>query len=224
MAEGDSPNGKEGDGVELARLFEQSNAFQNAAAAVLEHAAAPTTRRGFLALGFGAVSLEHWASQRLLLAEGLHVTGFALVRLQFEAIIRTIWILECADDAWLARFVEPMPDGQLEEPVLGPSVPNMLAVMAAKLPQIAGMLAELKGGAWAPMHSYVHGGVRPIVQSLAGVTAYQVSAVLRNANGLGLLAMNAMAIASGDPTLQGAIRQLQLDFLDCLPPLKQQPA
>ena len=134
--------------------------------------------------------------------------AFALVRLQFEAVVRAIWILECAKADWLERFVTPMADGQLEEPVLGPPVPAMLSAIATKAPVIAGMLSQLKEGAWEPMHSYVHGGVRPIAHSLAGTTHYQVSAVLRNANGLGLLAVNAMTIAFQDPRLGGFVARL----------------
>ncbi len=168
----------------------------------------------------GVVSLEHWGAQRLLLREGLCVTGFALVRLQFEAVVRAIWILECAKDEWLERFVAPMADGQLEEPVLGPPVPAMLSAIVMTAPVIAGMLSQLKDGAWAPMHSYVHGGVRPIAHTLAGATYYQVSAVLRNANGLGLMAVNAMTVAFQDPRLGGFVAHLQRTYGDCLPPPK----
>jgi hypothetical protein len=88
----------EGVGGEVFRLFERSDALQTAASASLAQAIPPSTRKGFLATSISAVSLEHWRAQRLLLREGLYVTGFALVRLQFEAVVRAIWILECAKD------------------------------------------------------------------------------------------------------------------------------
>jgi hypothetical protein len=194
--------------------------LQTAAGNGLAQAVRPSKRKEFLVTSIGAVSLEHWGAQRLLLREGLYVTGFALVRLQFEAVVRAIWILECAKADWLERFATPMADGQLEEPVLGPPVPAMLSAIATKAPVIAGMLSQLKEGAWEPMHSYVHGGVRPIAHSLAGTTHYQVSAVLRNANGLGLLAVNAMTMAFQDPRLGGFVARLQREYGDCLPPPK----
>ena len=205
---------------EVLRLFERSDALQTAASTVVAQAIPPSTRKGFLATSIGMVSLEHWGAQRLLLRQGFYVTGFALVRMQFEAVVRAIWILECAKDDWLERFVTPMADAQLEEPVLGPPVTAMLSAIATKASVIAAMLSQLKEGAWEPMHSYVHGGVRPIAHSLAGTTHYQVSAVLRNANGLGLLALNAMTIAFQDPRLGGFIAHLQREFIDCLPPPK----
>ena len=215
-SEGDN----EGVGGEVLRLFERSDALQTTASASLARAIPPSTRKGVLATSISAVSLEHWRAQRLLLREGLYVTGFALVRLQFEAVVRAIWILECAKDDWMERFVTPMADGQLEEPVLGPPVPAMLSAIATKAPVIAGMLSQLKEGAWEPMHSYVHGGVRPIAHSMAGTTHYQLSAVLRNANGLGLLAVNAMTIVLRGPRLNGFVAHLQREYADCLPPPK----
>lgn len=189
-----------------------------AANAVLAPAISPSTGKSFLATRFGVLSREHWGAQRVLLREGYYVTGFALVRLQFEAVVRAVWTLECAEDDWLDRFLAPMAEGQLEEPVLGPPVPVMLSDVAKKAPVIAGMLSQLKAAAWQPMHSYVHGGVRPIAHSLMGTTDYQLSAVLRNANGLGLIAVNVMTIASPDPRFRGLVAHLQREYGDCLPP------
>lgn len=134
--------------------------------------------------------------------------------------LRAVWILECAKDDWIERFSAPVPEGQLEEPVLGPPVDAMLSTIAKKAPVIAGMFQQLKDGAWVPMHSYVHGGARPIVQSLAGTTHYQISAVLRNANGLGLIAVNVMTRALRDPRLGGFVARLQHEYGECLPPPK----
>ena len=115
---------------EVLRLFERSAALQTAASAVIAYAMPVFTRREFLTTRFGGLSLEHWRAQHLLLREGFYITGFALVRLQFEAVVRAVWILECAKDDWLERFVAPVADGQLEEPVLGPPVAAMLSAIA----------------------------------------------------------------------------------------------
>lgn len=205
---------------EVVRLFDRSDALHDAASQALSQAEPPPDRRAFLAIGIAAVSIEHWGAQRLLLREGLNVSGFAMVRLQFEAAIRAVWIIECAKDDWIERFSAPVPDGQLEEPVLGPPVEAMLFSIAKKAPVIAGMLQQLKDGAWVPMHSYVHGGARPLVQSLAGTTLYQVSAVLRNANGLGLIAVNVITRALRDHKFGGFVAHLQREYADCLPPAK----
>jgi hypothetical protein len=100
----------------------------------------------------------------------------------------------------------------------------MLSAIETKVPLIAGMLAQLKDGSWEPMHSYVHGGVRSVAQSLAGTTHYQVASVLRNANGLGLIAVNAITRGLQDVRLLGFVAHLQREYGDCLPPPMPPPS
>jgi hypothetical protein len=202
----------------VCRLLDRSDALQRAASDLLVDVPPPTSGRAALARGVALVAFDHWTAQRMLLRLELFVTGFALVRLHFEAVVRAVWMLECADDTWLARFAAPVPADQLEEPVLGPPVSTMLAAISERVPSVGGMLAALKAGAWQPMHSYVHGGARPIAQLLAGTTPRQVDAVIRNANGLGLIGVNVVTASCADPRSRGRVARLQADFGDCLPP------
>jgi hypothetical protein len=208
----------------LAALFLRSEELQTHIDKLRAAIVVPTKHRNVLTRLMAEVSLEHWQGQRLLLRQGMHLTGFALVRMQFETVVRAIWIQACADDAWLTSFVSPQQIDQLAEPAASPQVDVMLSAMERTGPaHMATMLRQLKTAAWKPMHSYVHGGIRPINQALAGVTNYQVSAVLRNANGLALMATNAMTVAAEDPVFRGALGRLQQKFLDSLPPLNPGP-
>ncbi|MFY8049098.1 MAG: DUF6988 family protein [Erythrobacter sp.] len=101
---------------------------------------------------------------------------------------------------------------------MGLSVPDMLQQISKRQPTIAGMLNELKTASWPAMHSFVHGGARPLVHQIAGTSDHQVSAVLRNANGLGIIATNVATIALQAPHLAGFVAHLQSRFADCLPP------
>lgn len=204
--------------LSVPRLLHLSDALQSDVVDAAGAAGTPATPRGRLATLFARVAFEHWASQRLLLRASLDVTAFALVRLQFEAVVRTAWIVECASHDWIERFIAPQADGTLKEPTSSPTVPDMLAALAAKAPVVTGMLAQLKADAWQPMHSYVHSGARPLAHAVTGSTEYQVSAVLRNANGLGLIAFNAFTIACAAPALRGAVARLQRRYQACLPP------
>lgn len=201
------------------RLLALSDELQaEVAAAVGGSGVAPSSRRAQLVALYADVAFEHWASQRLLLRANFDVTAFALVRLQFEAVARTTWLVECASEAWIDSFTAPQGEGTLKEPAPSPSVPDMLAALAATAPVVSGMLAQLKAGAWLPMNSYVHSGARSVAHAAAGSTLAQVSAVLRNANGLGLITLNALAVASQAPSLHGETARLQQAYRACLPP------
>ncbi|MCA3215175.1 MAG: hypothetical protein ING39_07125 [Burkholderiales bacterium] len=209
--------------IPLEALFDRSNALQGAVAAALSEANPRHGRRASLTLRFAALSIEHWGAQRLLLAQGLDLSAYALIRVQFEVTIRALWIIECASERWLDAFTAPQPSGKLGEPEMGPPVGEMLKAINERQPALASMLEGLKAASWAAMHSFVHGGARPLVHQIVGTSDYQVSAVLRNANGMALIATNVATIAVQSPALAGQVRRLQQEFSDCLPPLVPPP-
>ena len=202
------------------RMLEKSAALNERLADLFAAPRPPQSPRELLTVAMCSVAMEHWFSQRLLIEAGCHTTAMALVRLQFEFVVRAIWMHHGATDKWIEAFTSPMQPGQLSEPILGPGVEPMLETIARTAPaQIGAMLQQLKAGAWQPMHSYVHGGVRSVAQTLAGATPYQLTSVLRNANGLAMLAANLLMIVENDSSKAGRIREIQIANLDCLPPL-----
>ena len=109
--------------------------------------------------------------------------------------------------------------GEQSCPSRGASPADMLSTIGKTAPPfLAQMLGELKAASWQPMNSYVHGGVRSVVQAMNGGTTQQLDGVLRNANGLALLTGNLLILALGDPALAGRVRQIQVAHMACMPP------
>lgn len=135
--------------------------------------------------------------------------------------VRAIWLHHGASDEWLERFAAPMAPGQLAEPVLGPNVDAMLQTLAKTAPPfLAQTLGAFKAATWQPMNSYVLGGIRPVVQSLAGSTPRQLVGVLQNGNGMALMTANLLVVALQDPALAGRIGPIQQAHQACLPPMQ----
>jgi hypothetical protein len=65
-----------------------------------------TTQRGLVVLAYCAIVRQHVLSQHRLLANGLDVTAMTLVRPTFESLVRAIWCLNGAEDAWLTKFMQ----------------------------------------------------------------------------------------------------------------------
>ncbi len=152
----------------MADMLEQCERFEGDLAPLLAYPRRPPSRRALLTLALCDVAVEFWVAQRLLIRAGMHTAALALVRLHFEATVRAIWLHHGASDEWLERFAAPMAPGQLAEPVLGPNVDAMLQTLAKTAPPfLAQTLGAFKAATWQPMNSYVHGGIRPVVQSLA---------------------------------------------------------
>lgn len=72
------------------------------------------------------------------------------------------------------------------------------------------------------MNSYVHGGIRPVVQSFVPFPHREAGSLLINANGMLMLATNVVRMAHGlsSPTLP----VLQQQYPDCLPNASVEPA
>lgn len=205
----------------LADMLDQSDRFERDLATLLAHPRAPSSRRALLALALCDVATEFWRGQRLLIRAGMHTAPLALVRLHFEATVRAIWLFHGASEDWLDRFAAPMDPGQLAEPVLGPNIDAMLLTLAKSAPPfLAHTLGAFKAATWQPMNSYVHGGIRPVVQSLAGIAPQQLIGVLRNGNGMALMTANLLVVALQDPALAGRIGPIQLAHQTCLPPMQ----
>jgi hypothetical protein len=204
---------------DVERMLDLSKKLEADLIPLFEHPRSPRSQQTLLTMTLCDLALEFWSSQRLLIGAGRHAAAMALVRLQFEAVVRAIWMHHGASEEWLTRFTAPMAPEQLAEPVLGPNVDAMLLTIGRTAPPfIAQMLGELKSASWQPMNSYVHGGIRAIGQTLAGSTPHQLVSVLRNGNGLALLTANLLVVAHADPRLVGLIRAIQARHGECMPP------
>ena len=127
-------------------------------------------------------AVEHGLAIRLLISADQFASATALLRVQFEAVVRAIWLYSTAFDTSV--------------PGETPNVQDMLDVIDRDAPpQVGTMLRDL--------------------------AAHEDDAlgVLRNANGLTAIASMQIAMLSGDERVSNGMRQIQMDHLDCLPPL-----
>lgn len=181
----------------------------------------PSSRRELVVRGFANIVRQHVSAQWVLVQRELDVSATALVRPTYEALLRVIWSMRGADEDWITQFLTPN-DAALAsggETRMGPDVATMLKAIAVQHPaEIHAPLLALKEATWRAMHSYVHGGIRPLVQSFVPFPHKEAGSLLRNANGMLFLATNAVRMAYGlrSPMLP----TLQAQFADCLPSIE----
>ncbi len=181
---------------------------------------APLSQRGQVVVGYCSIVREHVLSQQHLLARDFDVTAMTLIRPSFEALVRAIWTLDGADEEWILKFLAPLsPNADArDETAKSPSVDAMLVAIQRQHPQwVHESLVELKNATWKPMHSYIHGGIRPVLQSLTGCPEPHRIAVVLNGNGFVMLATNVLQIACGGTP--GRLADIQRRFSHCLPPM-----
>lgn len=179
----------------------------------------PAELRTLAVRGFSNIVRQHAVAQWLLVQNELEVSATALVRPTYEALVRSIWALRGAEDAWIAGFFAPRDEAISSdaETRKGPDIVAMLDVIARHHPvEIHQSLVALKDQTWRAMHSYVHGGIRPVVQSFMPFQPHEAGSLLLNANGMLLLATNVVRMAHG--LTSPMLPTLQQQYSDCLPP------
>jgi hypothetical protein len=204
---------------ELAPTIESSAVLHDEILSLWEGVPAPATRRGFVAAGFCLVARQHVLGQFHLAAVGLDVSATTLVRPTFEALVRAVWVLKGADDEWVEGFTS-VSDAAVNsdgETLKGPPVDSMLATIKLHHPaNVADALNLLKDATWRAMHSYVHGGIRPVAQVMAEVPEHEVAGMLMNANTMLGMATNVFRLSCGVPSPE--LTDLWRRHARCFPP------
>lgn len=95
------------------------------------------------------LSLEHHGSIQRLVCHHQNGSAFALLRPQFEAYIRALWLMKCASDQQLEEFLED------KEP---PGVNRLIREIEDQPGYEEKVLSGLKDRIWRSLCGFTHGG------------------------------------------------------------------
>lgn len=206
----------------LAILLDCSDELHEALLHVLDGGEFDPSRRGRAAFGMCSVALEHGLSLRSLIAMGLATSATGLLRLQFEAVTRAMWLLFAASDHAIEKLTAPLTTESEQTAKNVPSATEMIEQIGKRVglnaPAAAHqMLVHFKDVSWHALNSIVHGGIHPLRPHTEGFPAHLVIQILQNSNAL--LTMTAMTLATltGDEAITKPLSKIQPAFADCLP-------
>ncbi|MEV5117172.1 hypothetical protein MRBLST12_000078 [Stenotrophomonas indicatrix] len=140
----------------------------------------------------------------------------ALMRCQYEAFTRSVWILHCAADEQVELLSLPPETGMNEKGL--PMLTKMLEAFA-QVPSLANLLphlVEMKAHAWSPLNSFVHAGVHAMSRSRDGFPTPLAINVVRMSNNMSMMAGQHLAILTGIPDLQKDVLRLNETYAGCL--------
>ena len=144
------------------------------------------------------MALEHQKSIVLLTANSLFGSAAALVRLEFEAYVRGVWLLYCASDLEIEKFKKDKFKknfGQLIEDIEKHEAFNV------------GTLSHVKKVSWKAMNSFTHSGLYQIVRRntaneiMPNYTDAELIDALETANSFGILTAIAISDMARNETL-----------------------
>lgn len=200
----------------MQQLLVQSAEMDGDFRALLASAPVDHSTRAVVAASMCSLAFDHGHSLRMLLQASVPSSSLALFRCQFEVVARAVWIAFAAKEEWLIAFTSPV-EG-LDEPVRSPSMDEMLRAISVHAPRKASdELSLLKAGVWKALHSYVHGGVRPIAESITGYQPAFLKSTVLNSNGLTAMAAMVLAGLAPDRKLLHQVLAIQFAHLECLP-------
>ena len=167
-----------------------------------------------------SLALEHWTSVRSVLRAGLLPSAIVIHRAQFEALVRSIWLLYAASDGHISKLTKMLSLESEQAAKNMPQIAEMMQELAQKAPQQAyDALSRFKDNSWKALNSYAHAGIHPIRRHADGYPVQLLHDILRNANGLAVVSCMQASILSGRQLLQRDVLALAVKHPDCMPAL-----
>lgn len=171
-------------------------------------------------VGLCAMTLDHgWALRSLLLE--VPPSAVALLRLQYESLVRAVWARYAASERELALLLAPLaPDSEQAASKL-PGMQAMLAAIEKKGPPGAGeLLGRARTRLWGALNSFVHGGIHPFQRGRNGYPMPLLRDVLKNTNAMSVVTLFLLADIVQDTEIVEMTRGLNREFSDVLPTLE----
>lgn len=166
------------------------------------------------------ISMEHARSLRLLIHEELPTSAIGLMRLQYEALVRSVWLFYAAPEAVAEKLNATLTADTEKAASKLPMLSEMLQALAGKAPAPAVQgLNQFKATSAGALHSFVHASIHPLKRHLDGYPLPLLIQIIRNSNGLFTMSGMMFAILSGNTNLMQRMGSIQPAFSDCLPEL-----
>lgn len=164
------------------------------------------------------LAFEHSESVKLLAASGSFSSAAGLIRMQFDVLVRSMWVLYAAPDATIATLLAELTSDTVKKADDVPSMSAMLGSMEGKAPDIAmNMLKEFKQYHWKPLSSWIHGGKHAFHRHSEGYPVHLLLQIIKASNGLLMMTTMHLVMISANPSLSGKVSVLQREYVDCLP-------
>jgi hypothetical protein len=175
-------------------------------------------------LSFHSVSLsmEHATAAVLLMHADMPAPAIALLRPQFESLVRGVWLMYAASESQVEKLSMPL---TIETARRGDDLP-MLSEMLKRLEgtpeapaHLVAQLQAYKDIAWKALNSFTHGGIHPLSRYVTGYPPKLIFDSLCNSNGILMMAAQLLCILTGDPKNQTQWRKLIEEFTECFHPI-----
>jgi hypothetical protein len=210
--------------MDFEQLADLSDRFSEHLASFLEDLPI-TASAHFPAAAAVALSLEHAGALRLLFSTAAPQSACALLRLQYEALLRAAWLIYAAPDAAsekLAASLAPESQQAAKNVAGAKAMLEQLQNALKSNPALIGLvkpLAEIRDISWDAMNSFVHAGLHPLARTSEGFPQELASNVVRQSNAMQHMAVRLLARLSNDSSglVARQVDSVWMQYEECLP-------
>ncbi|WP_298705647.1 hypothetical protein [uncultured Variovorax sp.] len=210
----------------IERILRRSDELDDAIVQLLEPERYPSfddaPRLGLSATA-ASLSIDHARALRLLVAGGHLSSAVPVMRLQFEATTRAVWILFAASDAAVSLAAAPLTlesdEAARKLPAASEMIKQLQKASAPAAAAPAAMLGRFNDMQRHALNSFVHGGIHALRRHQDGYPIELIRQIVECSNGLVTINAMTLAILSGDRLLTTRMNKVHVGFEDCLTPI-----
>lgn len=177
------------------------------------------SQRLLAVLSLAMLSVEHSAGVRYLFKTICTASAFALYRLQYEALVKGLWVLYVAKDEDIDSIVGELEEARItkNKKVFPPLSKMLEQLLSSNTPTHSHVLSlvELKDYSWDAMNSFVHSGLHAVRRNITGYPTELIYTVILQSNNLLSISAYLIAIIKGSSKSTKAILKAQQEYKDC---------
>jgi hypothetical protein len=169
------------------------------------------------------LSFEHGFAVRTLFEAGAPNSASAMVRLQYEALLRAAWLLYAATDADVSKAGADLNIESASAAKNLAGAGDMLTALERCLethPELRGLvvpLREIRDASWAALNGFVHGGLHPLARTRDGFPDALAGNLLKFSNGMLHMTARISARLTGSTEVLKKVEQSISKFSNALP-------
>lgn len=203
----------------MEKLIARSQEFHILMEGLLNYPPYEISIRGDISRVLCSAAFEHAESIRGLILIGNASSASALLRLQYESLVRAIWITYSASDSIVEKLNAELNTENAKKANQLPMLSKMLEQMEKTAPKNAvDPLVEFKKYLWKELSSFIHGGFHLIHRHGDGYPVQLIENILRSSNNLNGMNGYFISIMTGDIPLSKSVHASFEEFMDCCIP------
>lgn len=202
---------------ELNRVITRSEEFENELFQLLASSSLADNNKSVAMLAMSDIANEHATSLRELTRIRLLTSAMGMLRLQYEAVVKVIWLLYAASDSAIEKLVSPLTPESEQIANNGLGFSDMMKDIKKKgAPGVYLHLSGFRDYSWRPLNSFVHSGIHAVNRNKDGYPVALIYSAIRQSKNLTHMSAIALAYLLGNNDLTISVALIYKKYADCL--------